>query len=151
MVGVRSGTLPVRDILYLSFVFINILALFPRFWCSADRRVRGPRPDPANMGKPQAEEPEVWATRLFVLVLCFHKHSGAVPSKSRVEQLSSREVEERSPILRPEASRPPSRPALGPSTSQPLDSLTPGLFDFLTAQEERNAGRDAKTKDGFLA
>ena len=31
-VGVWSGTVRISDILYLSFVFINILALFPRFW-----------------------------------------------------------------------------------------------------------------------
>jgi len=33
----------VGDILYLSFVFIDILALFRRFSCGADRRVCGPR------------------------------------------------------------------------------------------------------------
>ena len=68
------------DFLTSSFVFIYILALFPRFWCSADRRVCGPRPATAIMEKPQTAEPAVCATRHFVLVLCFHIHSGFVPS-----------------------------------------------------------------------
>jgi hypothetical protein len=33
------------------FVFIDILALFPRFWCSAARRVCSPRPAPSIHGK----------------------------------------------------------------------------------------------------
>ena len=65
-------------LLYLCFVFINILALFPRFCgCSADRRVCGLR---LAREKPQTAESAVCATGLFVLVLCFHKHSGFVPS-----------------------------------------------------------------------
>jgi hypothetical protein len=78
-----------RDILTSSFVFIYILALFRRF-CSADRRVCGPRPVPAIMEKPQTAEPAVCATGHFVLVLCFHKHSGFVPS---ILQLVRRGVE----------------------------------------------------------
>jgi len=36
----------------------------PRFWCSADRRVCGPRPVPTNMEKPQTAEPAVCLIRL---------------------------------------------------------------------------------------
>ena len=68
------------DFLTSSFVFIDILALFPRLWCSADSRVCGPRPAPAIMEKPQTAEPAVCATKRFVLILCFHRHSRFVPS-----------------------------------------------------------------------
>ena len=46
---VWSGSARLSDFLYLSFVFIDILALFPRFWCSADRRVCGPRLAPGKV------------------------------------------------------------------------------------------------------
>jgi hypothetical protein len=61
--------------------------LFPRFWCSADRRVCAPRPAPATMEKPQTAEPAVCATRLFVLVLCFHRHLRFVRSAFEVTVL----------------------------------------------------------------
>jgi hypothetical protein len=76
---IRLKVSRLSDILSLSFVFIDILALFPRFWCSADRRVCGPRPVPAIMEKPQTAEPAVCATRHFVIVLCFHRRSRFVP------------------------------------------------------------------------
>ena len=53
------------DISCLSFVFIDILALFPRFWCSAVPRVCGPRLAQAIMERPQTAEPAVCATRLL--------------------------------------------------------------------------------------
>jgi hypothetical protein len=46
-----------------SFVFIDILALFPRFWCSANRHVCGSQLAPVE--KPQTAEPAVCATRLL--------------------------------------------------------------------------------------
>jgi len=55
----RRSALP--DFLYSSFVFIYILALFPRFSCSADRWICGPRLVPATMEKPQTAEPAVCA------------------------------------------------------------------------------------------
>ena len=75
----NSSTPRLLDLLTSSFVFIDILALFRRFWCSAARRVCGPRPVPATMEKPQTAEPAVCATRVFALVLCFHRHSRFVP------------------------------------------------------------------------
>jgi len=67
------------DFLTLSFVFIHIPGLFPRFWCSVDRRVCGPRPVPPTMEEPQTAKPAVCATRRFVIMLCFHRHSRIVP------------------------------------------------------------------------
>jgi hypothetical protein len=83
-VGVWSGTVRLSDFLYLSFVFIDILALFPRFYArqveeSTSRGVirRLPACGPRTCG-PRV----VWhctTQRHFVLILCFHRHSRFVP------------------------------------------------------------------------
>ena len=79
----RRSALP--DVLYLFFVFIYILALFPRFYT---RQVEASRAGDASCRLPtcglkMGVRRLVWhctTQRLFVLVLCFHIHSGFVPA-----------------------------------------------------------------------
>ena len=123
----RRGTMRLSDFLNLSFVFIDILGLFPRF---CDRQVeesrsRGVSRRLLTCGSRTCGRRLVWhcaTRRLFDLVLCFHRHSRFVSSNS------SREVESRES----KSEKPPvSGPRIFGLASQLLDFSTPQLLDCL--------------------
>ena len=128
------------DFLSLCFVFIDILALFPRF-CdrqvekSRSRRVQHPC---SGLRPERCCRRSVWhsvAQRLFVLFLCFHRHSRFVPSFLR--STSGGAQKSRGPT----AFRPAARGSRSRHESRLLDSSTPRLLDSWTSGQEPQAGR----------
>ena len=80
IISVALRKIHTSDFLSLSFVFIYIPALFPRKVRSADRRFCGPRFLVRKSRGPEKRWSALPTPRLFVIVHCFHQHSGFVPS-----------------------------------------------------------------------